>query len=86
MNRCRQYSRERLGEVPALKRLAQDIIHADSRRSLRELWATVAAHEDDRDVGPNPPDFARELGADEVRHRFVGENEIEALRFGSQRL
>jgi hypothetical protein len=85
MNRC-QDSRERLGEVAALKWLAQHLIYADSRRSLRELEATVAAHEDDRDVGPNLPDLARELGANEIRHGFIGEDDIEALRLGSQRL
>ena len=53
---------------------------------LRELRTTVTAHQDDRQGGLNPLDFVRQLGADQIRHRFIGEYEIEALRLGLKRL
>src|SRR6202163_2630784 len=81
-----QHSRECLRQIAVLKRLAQHFINADRSRSLRELRATIDAHQDDSASGPEPPDFAREFGADEIGHRLIGENKIEALRLASKRL
>src|SRR3979490_915555 len=81
-----QYTCKRLGQVAAPQRLAQHLLCSDGSRPLRELRATVAAHQGDRQGGPNPPAFGRQLGADQIRHGFIGEYEIEALRLGLKRL
>ena len=79
-----QYSRERLGEIPAMQRFAQHLIHTDFGRAVRELGTTVAAHQDDRNCGPQPPDLVCEFGANEIRHRLVGEHGIEPVRLGPE--
>ena len=78
--------RERLGEVAALQRLVQYLVHANGGRTVRERNAPMAAHENDGDFGSNPPDFARQLDAHEIRHRFIGEHQVEALRLGPKGL
>src|SRR5258708_21383322 len=71
---------EALGNVLALQRLAQNFPDPDRARALEQLSAAVAAHQHDADVRPQPSDLPGELGADELRHRFVGQNGVEALR------
>src|SRR5882672_5895557 len=46
----------------------------------------MAAHKNDRYVGPQLADLTRKRGAGEIRHRFIGQYEIEALRFGPKSL
>src|SRR6202165_474632 len=81
-----QHSCQRLRKVARLQRLTQHLIYAASCRALRELRVTVAAHHDNWNGAPKPPNFVRKLGADQIRHRFIGEYEIEALRLGRKRL
>ena len=41
----------------------------ENGRSGRERRVAVSAHESDRDLESQPPDFARDVGAREIRHR-----------------
>jgi len=47
-----KHARERLGKIAAMQRFAQHLIHSDFGRAGRELRASVAAHQDDRNCGP----------------------------------
>ena len=56
------------------------------QRAFAQLRAAVAAHEYDRDLRSQLPDFTRKLGPREIGHRFVAQHEVEALRFLAKRL
>src|SRR6202035_265609 len=74
-----QHSVERLRKVASLQRLTQHLTHAESYGAFCELRVTATTHHDDWNVASNCTNFARELDADEIGHRFVGENEGKAL-------
>jgi len=58
-----QGARQRLGEIDALQRFVQHFLHAHGLRPVRQGCAPVTAHQNDRNIGPQEPDLARELGA-----------------------
>src|SRR6266567_3656832 len=75
-----QNAPETLRDVLALQRLAQDFPDPDRARTLEQLRTAVAAHQHDRDVGPHQANLTGEIGADELRHRLIGHDDIEAPR------
>src|ERR1700680_4375151 len=81
-----QRPRDRFSDITADERFAEHIDDACRLRAFAQLRATVAAHEYDRDLWPQLPDLARQLGPREVGHRLVGQHEIEALRVRAKRL
>src|SRR6266850_2110102 len=46
----------------------------------------MAAHQNDRYIGPQPANLARERGAGEGGHCFIGQYEIEAVRLSPKSL
>src|ERR1700731_4747162 len=73
-----QRARNRFRDIAADERFAAYLDDPCGPRAFPPLRATVAAHENDRNIGPQPPDLARKLGPREVGHRLVGQHEIEA--------
>src|SRR4029077_1024401 len=67
-------------KVPALQRLAQDLPDPDGARTLKQLSAAVAAHQHDIGAGRQPSELACKFSTDQLRHRLIGENDVEALR------
>ena len=47
---------------------------------LKQLRTAVTAHQHDRDVRPQQSNLTGEIGADELGHRLIGEDDIEAPR------
>src|ERR1700675_2101932 len=75
-----QYAPETLCDVSALQRFVQHFPDTDRTRTLGQWSPAVAAHQYDRDVGPQQSNLTGEIGADELRHRLIGQDDIEALR------
>src|ERR1700686_210848 len=79
-NSASQDAPQTLRYVPALQRLAQDFPDPDRARTLEQLRTAVAAHQHDRDVGPQQSNLTSEIGPDGLGHRLIGQDDIEALR------
>ena len=81
-----QRARNRFRDIAADERFAAHVDDACGLRAFTQMRATVAAHENDRNIGSQLPDLARKLGPGEIWHRLVGQHEIEALGIRAKRL
>ena len=75
-----QSASQRLGEIDALQRFMQHLLHADGGCPVLEGRAPVPAHQDDRHIGPQQSDLASEFSTHYFRHRLIGKHCIEALK------
>src|SRR5438128_1325315 len=78
--RWRQHASQALRDVLALQGLAQDFPDPDRARTLIQLPTAVAAHQNDRDIGPPQANLTGEIGADQLGHRLIGQDDVKALR------
>jgi len=53
-------------------------------RQIRRLVQT--GHEDDRQIGADGAQFPGQIGTEQARHRVVGNDQIELIRIGAERV
>src|SRR5258705_3427383 len=75
-----QNASERRRNRARLERLRDQLTDTGGECLLRPDRATVAAYEDDRQVGPAAAHRARESGSGEPRHEIIGDNDVESSR------
>src|ERR1700724_2303114 len=80
-----QRTRNRFSDIAADERFADHVGNPCGPRAFAQLRATVATHENNRNIWSQAADLTRQLGPHELGHRFVGQHEIEALWLPAKR-
>ena len=81
-----QYAVEGRCELARRQRFLQDLAGARFSGPLSHRRAKIAAHEQDRNRRPDRPHLANQLGPRRAGHAFVGDDRIELLGIGDERV